>query len=79
MNSFVCLGVDFPNAALPRCRTAAHSNGAILTFQNKLKIKSEKACFASENFVPLHCQTESGIDARLRIKIARVKSRNCAH
>ena len=26
MNSFVCLGVDFPNAALPRCRTAAHSN-----------------------------------------------------
>ena len=26
MNSFVCLGVDFPNAALPRCRTAAHES-----------------------------------------------------
>ena len=79
MNTFLCLGVDFPNAALPRCRTAAHSNGAILTFQNKSKIKSEKACFASENFVPLHCQIEEVDRRSLRVKIARFKSRNCAH
>ena len=41
MNSFLCLGVDFPNAALPRCRTAAHSNQLhflyILTFKIFLK------------------------------------------
>ena len=32
-----------------------------------------------ENIVPLHCQTEEATRRALRVKIARVKSGNCAH
>ena len=33
----------------------------------------------NERFVPLHCQNEEADRRSLRVKIARVKSRNCAH
>ena len=66
--------MDFANAALPRCRTAAR----LLTFENKSEIKHEKPCISQEIFVPLHCQNESHRGGPLMIKIARVKSRNCA-
>ena len=32
-----------------------------------------------ENFVPLHCQLKESRRRTLRIKIARINSRNCAH
>jgi len=67
--------MNFANAALPRCRTPH----VILTFENKSEIKQEKPCISLEKFVPLHCQYERTQAAVLRIKIARLKSRNCAH
>ena len=46
---------------------------------NKSKIKSKKACKYAEFFVPLQCQMKELKTGPLRIKIARFKSRNCAH
>jgi len=67
--------VDFANAALPQCRTAAR----LLTFENKSEIKYKRPCISLEKFVPLHRQYERTLAAVLRIKIAGIKSRNCAH
>ena len=73
---------SIPPRKAPRLRSAPSqgaSNVRNFNISNKSKIKYEKACFVSEFFVPLQCQNEHGRDARLRIKIARIKSRNCAH
>ena len=66
--------MDFANAAPPH----AAPPHVILTFENKSEIKHEKACISQEFFVPLHCQNESHRGGPLMIKIARIKSRNCA-
>ena len=63
---------------MPHCRVAALPH-VFLTFENKSEIKHEKACISQEFFVPLHCQNESRRGRPLKIKIARLKSRNCAH
>ena len=47
--------------------------------RNKLKIKRINACIRAEFFVPLHCQIERVKAAALRLNIARINSRNCAH
>ena len=67
-----------PNAAPPRCRAAALPR-LDFNISNKSKIKFEKAWFACELFVPLHCQIGEADRRSLRLKIARLKSRNCAH
>ena len=46
---------------------------------NKIRIKSRLRCLSHDFFVPLYCQNERALAAALRIKIARFKSRNCAH
>jgi hypothetical protein len=63
---------------MPRCRTAALPR-LDFNISNKSKIKLEKAWLAPEFFVPLHCQIEEADRRLLRVKIARFKSRNCAH
>jgi len=63
---------------MPHCRTAALPR-LDFNISNKSKIKPEKAWFAFDFFVPLHCQIEEADRRSLRIKIARFKSRNCAH
>ena len=55
------------------------SNSIILTFEIKLKIIWGKYCFVFEFFVPLQCQSMRTAGEPLKEKIARFKSRNCAH
>ena len=67
---------DLRNAALPHCRTLDWDD---FNIWNKSKIKKKKACNPSEFFVPLQCQSMRTAGEPLRVKIARFKSRNCAH
>ena len=67
--------IDFSNDAPTRRRADAPNVNA----ENKSEIFLKKACNYAENFVPLHCQKMKLRRRPLRIKIARIKSRNCAH
>ena len=47
--------------------------------EKKSKIIGGNYCFVSDLLLPLHCQIEEAERRHLRVKIARFKSRNCAH
>ena len=61
--------VDEVNTAMLRAKIIAE----------KRKISCEVFVNRNQKFLPLQCQIEIADRRSLRVKIARVKSRNCAH
>ena len=61
--------VDEVNTAMLRAKIIAE----------KWKMSCEVFVNRNQKFLPLHCQIEEADRRSLRVKIAKVKSRNCAH